>query len=234
MIKRTAGLLALALHVGSPSPLRAQEPTIILAGRLIDGRGQLQENVLVFIRNGKIDRMGGPLAPGQTITHNLRRYTLLPGFIDTHVHIDAHFGPDGRATNQGETPAQRTHAAQQNAYATLMAGYTTVQSIGSPGDSALKAALERGEVKGPRLLSSLGSLSDTTLTPDQIRDWVRRQAARGADVIKIFASKSIREGGGQTLSTAQITAACDEARRLNKRIWVHAHAASAVRDAAMA
>ena len=212
----------------------AQQSTVIRAGRLIDGRGGVQQNVLVFIRNGKIESVGGPLAPGQGITHDLSAYTLLPGLIDTHVHIESHFGPDGRATNQGETAPQRFYAATQNAYVTLMAGYTTVQSIGSASDSTLKKAIERGDVKGPRLVTSLGSFGDTSRTPDQIREWVRNQAAAGADLLKIFASKSIREGGGQTLSTEQITAACDEARKLGKRIWVHAHAASAVRDATVA
>ena len=216
------------------SSAAAQQPTIILAGTVIDGRGSVQRNVLVFVRGTKIERIGGPLVPQQRITHDLRAYTLLPGLIDTHVHIDSHFGPDGRATNQGETPAQSAYAWSQNAYFTLMAGYTTVQSIGSPADSAIRAAIERGDYKGPRILTSLGSLSDTSRTPEQVREWVRRQAARGADLIKIFASKSIREGGGQTLSTAQINAACDESRKLGKRIWVHAHAASAVRDAANA
>ena len=227
----TASVIAAVLIAQS---VPAQEPIVIRAGRLIDGNGGIQQNVLVFIRNGKIERVGGPLRPPGTVTHDLSRYTLLPGLIDTHVHIDAHFGPDGRATNQGETAPQRFYAAAQNAYVTLMAGYTTVQSIGSVTDSTLKKALERGDVKGPRLLTSLGSLSDTSRTPDQIREWVRNQVAMGADLIKIFASKSIREGGGQTLSTEQITAACDEARKLGKRIWVHAHAASAVRDAANA
>ncbi len=234
MTIRISRFLVVALCLGSTPLLQAQEMVVIRAGRLIDGRGGVQQNVLVFIRNGRIERVGGPLHPYETITHDLRSFTLLPGFIDTHVHIDAHFGPDGRASNQGETPAQRTYGAAQNAYTTLMAGYTTVQSIGSPSDSALKAGIASGDIKGPRILTSLGSLSDTTRTPEEIREYVRRQAARGADVMKLFASKSIREGGGQTMSTAQITAFCDEARTLGKRTWIHAHAASAVRDAANA
>jgi hypothetical protein len=60
-------------------------------------------------------------------------------------------------------------------------------------------------------------LSDTTRSPEQIREWVRSQVAAGADVIKLFASKSIREGGGQTMSTPQIAALCDESRKLGKR-----------------
>ena len=224
-----AALVATLLVAGLAD---AQETTIIRAGRLIDGRGSVQQNVLIFIRNGKIERIGGPLVPQQTITHDLRAFTLLPGLIDTHVHIDSHFGPDGRATNQGETPAQRSYGGLQNAYFTLMAGYTTVQSLGSVADTGLRAAIERGDAKGPRILTSLGSLSDTTRTPDQIREWVRSQASAGADVMKLFASRSIREGGGQTMSSAQITAFCDEARKLGKRSWIHAHAASAVSDAA--
>ena len=226
--------LLLATAVAIAAPAAAQEPVVIRVRTLIDGRGGVQHDVAVVVRGSKIERIVPGDTPGLVMTHDLRRFTLMPGFIDTHVHIDAHFGPDGRATNQGETPAQRAQAAAQNAYTTLMAGYTTVQSIGSPADSALKAGIAQGEIKGPRLLTSLGSFSDTTAAPDSIRAWVRRQVARGADVIKIFASKSIREGGGQTLSTAQILAACSEASRLGKRIWVHAHAASAVRDAANA
>jgi imidazolonepropionase-like amidohydrolase len=61
-----------------------------------------------------------------------------------------------------------------------------------------------------------------------IRQQVRKLVADGADLIKLFASKSIREGGGQTMSDAQVAAACDEARRLGKRTWVHAHAPSAI------
>jgi imidazolonepropionase-like amidohydrolase len=213
---------------------QAQDPIVIRAGTLIDGRGGVQRDVVVIVRGARIDRVVPASTAGLTITHDLRRYSLLPGLIDTHVHIDSHFGPDGRATNQGETPAQRSYGGLQNAYFTLMAGYTTVQSLGSVADTALRAAIQRGDAKGPRILTSLGSLSDTARTPEQIREWVRRQVAAGADVIKVFASKSIREGGGQTMSSAQIAAACDEAQKAGKRSWIHAHAASAVRDAASA
>ena len=72
------------------------------------------------------------------------------------------------------------------------------------------------------------------MTPEEVRQFVRKAAADGADVIKIFASKSIREGGGQTLSDEQILAACSEAKAQGKRVWVHAHAASAVRAATLA
>ncbi len=231
---RAAGLALLASALMAPARPQQQATAVIHAGTLIDGKGAVRHDVLVVVRGSRIERVIGAAGAGIPITHDLSRYTLLPGLIDTHVHMDSHFGPDGRATNDGETPAQRAYAIAQNAYATLMAGYTTVQSLGSPSDTAIRAAIERGDAKGPRILSSLGSFSDTSRTPEQVREWVRQSVARGADVIKVFASKSIREGGGQTLSMAQITAACTEARRLGKRSWVHAHAASAVRDAANA
>jgi len=87
---------------------------------------------------------------------------------------------------------------------------------------------------GPRLLTSIAPVDESTGTPDQIRQFVRQIVADGADVVKIFASKSIRDGGGHTLSQAQIDAACGEATKLGKRTWVHAHADSAVRAATIA
>ena len=172
--------LTLAAALILPRVAGAQEPAVIRAGMLIDGRGGVQRDAIVVIRGTRIERIVPGTTAGLTVTHDLSRYTLLPGFIDTHVHLDAHFGPEGRATTQGETPAQRAYAFAQNAYVTLMAGYTTVQSIGSPADSGIRAAIERGDFKGPRIITSLGSFSDTSRTPEQVREWVRAQAARGA------------------------------------------------------
>jgi imidazolonepropionase-like amidohydrolase len=124
--------------------------------------------------------------------------------------------------------------AAENAYAMLNSGFTTTQSIGSPLDRDLRDAIARGILPGPRLLTSISPVREDTGTPDQIRQFVRKVVADGADVIKLFASKSIREGGDQTMTDAQIGAACDEAKRLGKRSWVHAHADSAVKAAAVA
>jgi imidazolonepropionase-like amidohydrolase len=225
-------ILALAaVAFFASTPLTAQQVTI-RAGTLIDGKGGMQRNAAIAIDGSRIVKLGNGAA--ESVTYDLSRFTVLPGLIDTHVHIGAHFGKDGRASNAGETPADAALAAAANAYAMLMAGFTTVQSIGQPVDVPLRDAIARGQLAGPRLLTSVYQLTDTKLTPDEVRQFVRKSVADGADVIKIFASKSIREGGGQTLSDAQITAACGEARTLGKRIWVHAHAASAVRTAALA
>lgn len=233
-VKRPFSLLAL-LPLLAPWPAAAaQEPQAIRAGTLVDGRGGVQHDVVIVVRGSRIDAVIPAAFWRGAIARDLSGATVLPGLVDTHVHIDSHFGPDGRASTQGETPAQRRYAAQRNAWVTLSAGYTTVQSIGSRSDSALRADIAAGRVAGPRLLTSLGSLSDTSLAPERIRAWVRAQAARGADVLKLFASRSIREGGGQTMSAARIDAFCSEGRTLGVRTWIHAHAASAVRDAALA
>jgi imidazolonepropionase-like amidohydrolase len=229
-IRRRVGF-ALCLSVAAPT-LLAQTAVTIRAGRLIDGRGGVQPNAMIVVDGSTITRVGPTAATAAT--YDLSRLTVLPGLIDTHVHIDSHFGKDGRASNTGETPAQRALYSAENAYVTLMAGFTTVQSIGSASDVDLREAIARGTLPGPRLLTSAGQLSDTSLTPDKIREWVRTVVARGADVVKLFASKSIREGGAQTMSDTQIRAACEEAKAAGKRIWVHAHAASAVRGSALA
>lgn len=213
-----------------PQPAAAQAPVIIHAGTLIDGTGAVRRDVAIVVQDGRI--VGLDRGAGRRATYDLSALTVLPGLIDTHVHIGSHFGKDGRASNQGETPAEQALYAAENAVLTLMAGFTTVQSIGAPGDVALRDAIARGHLPGPRILTSISSLTDTSLTPDQIRQWVRDVAARGADLIKIFASKSIREGGAQTLDDEQIRAACEEAKALGRRSWVHAHAASAARAAA--
>ncbi|MBL8995794.1 MAG: PQQ-binding-like beta-propeller repeat protein [Gemmatimonadetes bacterium] len=205
----------------------------IRAGTLLDGRGGAQRDVVVTVEGSRIVAVA-PWRAGGPVTWDLSAMTLMPGLIDTHVHIDAHFGADGRASNRGETAAERMIAAAANAQRTLLAGFTTVQSLGSPQDVELRRHIAAGTYAGPRLITSAGQFSDTSRTPDEIRQWVRETRARGADVIKIFASRSIRDGGGQTLTDLQIAAACGEARAQGVRSWVHAHAASAIRAAAMA
>src|SRR5258708_15728145 len=113
--------------------------------------------------------------------------------------------------------------AVENAVATVGGGITTVQSLGAAADRDLREALARGVIPGPRLLTSLTPIDDETGPPEAIRAAVRKLADGGADVVKVFASKSIRDGGGPTLSQAQLDAACGEARARGRRSAVHAH-----------
>jgi imidazolonepropionase-like amidohydrolase len=226
---RTAAALVLfaALCAGNAA---AQSGRIVLrAASAFDGKGRSIPNVTIVVANGKIAdvRSNENVAP----TYDLRGLTILPGLIDTHVHLDTHFGKDGRAEPRGETPAARALYEAENAYVTLLAGFTTVQSIGSPLDIDVRAAIARGVLAGPRLLTSIRPVNENTGTPDQIREFVRTVKADGADLVKLFASKSSREGGGQTMTDEQVAAACGEAKRLGLRTWVHAHSPSSIRAA---
>jgi imidazolonepropionase-like amidohydrolase len=211
------------------------QTVVIRAGTLLDGKGHALHNVLILVQEGKIVRVE-PNTNNQragAATYDLSHLTVMPGWIDLHDHITWHFGPNGRIEDKSETPYQAALAAAENTYATLMAGFTTIQSVGSPEDKELRAALESGRLPGPRLLTSLEPIEDTKLTPEQIRETVRKLKADGADLVKIFASRSIRQGGTRTLSDEQLQAACSEAKAQGLRTLVHAYR-DAVRAAANA
>jgi len=230
-MKRQSVAVCLSL-LALTAPLMAQGLTVIRVGTLIDGKGGVLRSATVVVEEGKIKSVGQ--ASAGRVTYDFPQLTLLPGLIDTHVHIDTHFGKNGRAGSEGETPQESMLYAAENAYTMLINGFTTTQSIGSRRDPDLRNAIARGILPGPRLLTSISPVDEKTGPPDQIRQFVRTVVADGADLIKIFASKSIREGGGQTLTQAQIEAACDEAKKQGRRTWVHAHADSAVKAAAAA
>jgi len=232
MINRESSL-ALMLWAALAAVTTAPNPaTVIRGASAFDGRGRVIANATIVVRDGKIASVesGG----AATATYDLRGFTILPGLIDTHVHLDTHFGADGRATTRGETPQQSILYEAENAYITLMAGFTTVQSIGSPLDVDVRAAIARGLMPGPRLLTSIRPINENTGTPDEIRAFVRKLKTDGADLVKLFASKSSREGGTQTMTDEQIQAACAEARTVGLRTWVHAHSPSSVRAATLA
>src|SRR5260370_1016087 len=116
----------------------------------------------------------------------------------------------------------------------LNAGFTTIQSPGSLADKDLRDAIKRGAIPGPRLLTSLQPLTENSGAPDKLRELVRQRKEQGADFIKLFASKSIREGGAQTMTDEQLRAACGEAKALGLRTMVHAHSAESAKAAALA
>jgi len=225
--------LVVSLWLALASPAFAQPQSVVIRGAsAFDGRGRVIANATFVVRDGKIATVeSGGTTPA---TYDLRGLTILPGLIDTHVHLDTHFGADGRATTRGETPQQSILYEAENAYITLMAGFTTVQSIGSPLDVDVRAAIARGLMPGPRLLTSIRPINENTGTPDEIRAFVRKLKTDGADLVKLFASKSSREGGTQTMTDEQIQASCAEARTVGLRTWVHAHSPSSVRAATLA
>src|SRR2546426_5276109 len=206
---------------------------VIAASTVLDGKGHVLHDTRIVIEGSKIVAIDPKASP---VDYDLRGLTLMPGWIDAHVHITWSFGKDGKNAGPGETTQDAAYRAASNAWVTLMAGFTTVQSIGSPNDLPLRDAIAKGQIPGPRILTAVEPLQgrgEQTGTPDQIRAFVRKQKEAGADVIKIFASQSIRQGGGMTLSQEQLNAACDEAKKQSLRTVVHAYK-DAVRAATLA
>jgi len=214
----------------TPAPTRR---IVIAASTILDGRGHVLKNTRIIVEGDKILAIDPRASP---VDYDLSGLTVLPGWIDAHAHITWSFGNDGKNAGAGETTQEAAYRSAANAWATLMAGFTTIQSVGSPTDIPLREAIAKGELPGPRILTAVEPLigrGEQTGTPDEIRAFIRKQKENGADLIKIFASQSIRQGGGMTLSQAQLNAACDEARKLGLRTLVHAYK-NAVRAATLA
>jgi imidazolonepropionase-like amidohydrolase len=223
-----SGILSL-----TPALVAAQNrPVALKAAIVLDGKGQIVRNTTIVVEGSKIVRLGG-VVPPEASTYDLTGLTVMPGWIDTHSHIYHHFYHD-RYAGKDEPPTHAMLSAVDNAVATLDAGFTTIQSPGAAEDKDLREAIARGLIPGPRILTSLEALFDTSGPPEKIRQLVRERKQQGADFIKIFASASIRDGGKQTMTDAQIQAACSEAKAQGMRVIVHAHADSSARAAVLA
>lgn len=212
------------------------ETTVLRASMILDGRGGSLPDRDIVVRDGVIDSIV-PAGQGRgTAIYELDGITLLPGLIDTHVHMEWHFDRTGKLRSRAveESPEEAMLYAAENAWVTLRGGVTTVQSVGSRSEGALRDAIDRGFVPGPRILTSLGSIGGGDATPDELRARVGQFAERGADVIKVFASASIRVGGTATLSQAQLDAICGEATALGLRAVVHAHGPVSAQRTALA
>ena len=226
-------LFCAAAQNDSKAPPQAKQRIVIVTNRLLDGRGHILPETRIVVEGSKIVVLDPKASP---IDYDLRGLSVMPGWIDSHVHITWSFGPDGKNQGADATTQFAAYQSTANAWATLMAGFTTVQSVGSPMDVPLRDAIAKGALPGPRVLTAVQPLEgqgEKTGTPDQIREFVRKQKAAGADLIKIFASESIRKGGGMTLSQDQLNAACGEANKLGLRTLVHAYK-DAVRAATLA
>ena len=209
----------------------AQKRIVIAASTVLDGKGGVLQNTRIVIEGSKIVAIDPKAAP---VDYDLRGLTVLPGWIDAHVHITWSFGKNGKNAGGG-TPQEAAYAAASNAWVTLMAGFTTVQSVGDPTDVPLRDAIAKGTLPGPRILTAVDPLMGRgvqTGTPDEIRAYVRKQKEAGADLIKIFAANSPGRNA-MTLSQEQLNAACDEAKKQGLRTLVHAYK-DAVRAATLA
>ena len=209
------GTSTVALQVSAQAPeqskaIVAKKRIVIAASAVLDGKGRVLHNTRIVIEGSKIVALETETGPRSgPVDYDLRGLTVLPGWIDSHVHITWSFGKDGKNAGAEGTTQEAAYEAASNAWVTLMAGFTTVQSVGSPADIPLRDAIAKGTLPGPRIMTAVEPLlgqGEQTGTPDDIRAFVRKQKEAGADLIKIFAAGGMVQGT-MTLSQEQVNAA---------------------------
>jgi len=228
-------IVALVLPFLFSLPAIAQD-TALKTKLAIDGHANVMRDAVILVHDGRIVSIqsNGRIPQGVREV-DLTKFTVMPGLIDMHVHISAHFDESSR-----ERPSITAFWAADNARKYLESGFTTLRSLGAPNlvDIDLRNAINAGLVPGPRLFVSGDPLSESAIKPSEgeapMREYVRKQVAANVDVIKIFGSLSSRAGGGPTYTLEQLKAAVDEAHKAGKPVAVHAHAAEAVRRAILA
>jgi imidazolonepropionase-like amidohydrolase len=223
-------LLVPACVIAATTSLLTQAPPTISirASRVLDGRGGTLQNAVIEITGSKITKFEQRSGP---VTYDLGAATLLPGLIDVHVHISAFAESDRAAELRAEHSAE---LAQKNVRATLMAGFTTVQSVGDAIDKPMREAIAAGLIVGPRILTSLGQVHPLKRSPDELRAVVRKLKSEGADLIKLYGSGSGLRGAESNVTLDQMVAVCGEARVQGLRCVVHAHPPDAIINAVKA
>src|SRR5262245_17758364 len=224
---RSAAAFAVAV-LAATATISSQAPQTVRihAATLLDGTGKTLRNATIVVRGSKITSIDAGSAGAAT--YDLGALTIIPGMIDVHAHLGWHFDKDGRYAARRGSPAEEILYSAENAFVTLMAGFTTIQSPGQANDVELRDAIARGVFPGPRVLTSIRQLNENSGTPDEIRTKVQQLKKDGADVVKIFASASIRDGGKQTMTQPQLNAACGEAKAQGLRTMVHAHSPESI------
>src|SRR6185312_13865524 len=146
-------LILCAMAQNNPEPVSSQKKRVVIAAKmLLDGRGRVLRDTRIVVEGSKIVALDPKASP---IDYDLRGFTVMPGWIDSHVHITWSFGADGKNAGADETTQYAAYQAASNAWRTLMAGFTTVQSVGSPTDVPLRDAIAKGEMPGPRILTAI-------------------------------------------------------------------------------
>jgi imidazolonepropionase-like amidohydrolase len=217
----------------------AQSPVVIETSTVLDGKGGTLHNQQIVIEGGRIVSVG----PGSAKAgYDLRGLTVMPGWIDTHIHLNWHMDANHKSIAGGGKPEDMALYTAADAWMTLLGGFTTVQSVGNMADKPVRDRIDEGVLPGPRVLTSLiqiqgargGRGEPHVWTPDELREMVRKDKADGADVIKLFATSGLGAGGDQSMSDQQIQAVCGEAKAVGMRSVVHAIGDAGARAAVLA
>ena len=250
-----AALLAAAL-VGSAAPSNPAATKAVKAAAMLDVvAGRIVENPVVLIEGEKITAVGPGLAiPRGAEVFDLGDVTILPGLIDCHTHVTTTY----RFLLEGG-PMQDAVTSAARAKITLDAGFTTVRDLWAKdfADVALRDAIDRGDVVGPRMLVATLAIGSTgghnedveglspTITVggesgiadgvDGVRKLARYEIKYGADVLKIMASEGGSEGKNVPSETQftleEMKAIVEEGHRYGKKVAAHAHGTDAIKTA---
>ncbi|MFZ4686016.1 MAG: amidohydrolase family protein [Hyphomonadaceae bacterium] len=251
---------ALALVAGAVTLVAsAQQPasqdTIIHAGRVLaePASGQVLTQQTILVRNGRIVSIsnGYSRVPSGAKLVDLKNSFVLPGLIDSHVHITSEQGPSARLDEFIKTSADQAIDGAGFAMKTLEAGFTTVADLGADANAilALRNGIAKGVIGGPRIITSAGAISvhgghgDANGMPrdmalmlrspgvcsgaDDCARAVRERVRDGADIIKITATGGVLSntaaGLGQQFTDAELAAIVQASHAMGRKVTAHAH-----------
>ncbi len=231
--------------------------TFVQVGRLLADpeTGVVQRGKTLVIRGNRVvEVLDGFVGEGEIV--DLRDSFVLPGLIDSHVHLTGQQNPNGRLEEVTQSNAEQAFVGARYARRTLMAGFTTVADLGGANESvfALRDAIRRGDVPGPRVIASGSSVSihgghgdingyredvmhllsseSVCSGPEDCMRAVRTQVRSGADIIKITATGGVLSntaaGLGQQFSEAELAAIVEAGHRMGRQVTAHAHGADGI------